>query len=132
MTFHLKEHSLRHFNHRTVHRHENFCNVLLELSDILLFSHCRKLDVFKAFCGHFKESVLWPLTEPVNGGAVYICREHTEPIPERFPDRAHAENDMEVISDSLNEVGKHGVWYVLDPVFLSISSESLSYLRVSH
>ena len=100
--------------------------VLLEFSDLLTSD--TQLYFFETLHGNFEQGIFRPLAEPVDGGAVYVCREHAQAVPEGFSDRAHAEDDVEVVSNSLDEVGKHGVWCVLDAVLLGIGSEGLSYL----
>ena len=77
---HLKQHTFGHLNDRSMHGDKDGRNVLLKFGDVL--TSCCKLYVFEVLHGHFKESILWPFTEPINSCTVHICWEHAKTIPE--------------------------------------------------
>lgn len=104
------------------------------------------LDVFEVFVRHFQQSVQWPFTEPVDGRAVDKGRVHTDAVPETkcsvqvtcwpmtcqpegFSHWTHAQNQMQVCSDAVNQVVEHVCGRVINAVLLGRVWQSWTNLK---
>lgn len=103
---------------------------------------------------YLQQSVSGPLTEPVNGGAVdqrwvleqplpvgqrllqlcpiiLISAFVTWSVPEELSHRTHAEDDVQVVPDPLDQVAEHGVWSLQHVVPLGRICQSVANLQDS-
>lgn len=69
-----------------------------------IFVTVKEVKITQVLGGHFKKSIIWPLAEPVNRGAVHEARIHSHSISERIADGTHAEDNMQVGSNSFDKV----------------------------
>lgn len=56
-----------------------------------------------------EKGITRPLGEPIDGAAVDQAREHTASRAERIAYRTHAQHDVEVVSDSVDEKIEYAV-----------------------
>jgi hypothetical protein len=69
----------------------------------------RPLDFNKRSVRNREKGITWPLGEPIDGTAVDQAREHTASRAERVAYRTHAQHDVEVVSDSVDEKVEYAV-----------------------
>lgn len=65
---------------------------------------------FKIRQVEFLKEILWAVTnldKPINGAAVHKGGKHPASGPEGLPHRAHAENNVQLLTDSADKVLKH-------------------------
>lgn len=60
---------------------------------------------------------------------IHKCCVGTRTIPEELSHRTHAEDDVQVVPDPLDQITEHGVWSLQHVVFLGRVCQSVANLQ---